>query len=111
VRPSRYDVAFLGAITQFFSPERNTTIFRKAYDALVDGGTLVINAVRRGYLDPANPGLRFYAVSTGGAYNFAEYKDILEHVGHTNTVVTNTVDLSIQPIKAIKRLAWPKPVL
>ena len=36
------DVAFLGDVTHFFSPEQNIRVFRKAYDALVDGGTLVV---------------------------------------------------------------------
>jgi 2-polyprenyl-3-methyl-5-hydroxy-6-metoxy-1,4-benzoquinol methylase len=101
---NQYDVAFLGAITHFFSPQQNIRIFRKVYDALVDSGTLVINAVRREYLDPTNPGLWFYAVSAGGAvYDFAEYKDMLEHAGYTSIVDTNIVDLKIQPIKATKR--------
>jgi ubiquinone/menaquinone biosynthesis C-methylase UbiE len=101
---NQYDVAFLGDITHFFSPEQNIRIFHKAYDALVDGGTLVVNAVRREYPDPITPGLWFYAVSAGGAlYDFEEYKDMLEHAGYTNIVDTNIVDMSIQPIKATKR--------
>jgi 2-polyprenyl-3-methyl-5-hydroxy-6-metoxy-1,4-benzoquinol methylase len=100
---NQYDVAFLGDVTHFFSPEQNTRIFRKAYDALVDGGTLVVNAVRGEYLDPTEHGLWFYAVSAGAAYNFAEYKDMLEHAGFTNIVDMDIVDLRIQPIKATKR--------
>jgi 2-polyprenyl-3-methyl-5-hydroxy-6-metoxy-1,4-benzoquinol methylase len=100
---NQYDVAFLGDVTHFFSPEQNTHIFRKAYDALVDGGTLVVNAVRGEYLDPTEHGLWFYAISAGGAYNFEEYKDMLEHAGYTNIVDTSIVDLKIQPIKATKR--------
>jgi hypothetical protein len=101
---SQYDVAFLGDVTHFFSPEQNIHIFRKAYDALVDGGTLAIKAVRREYLDPTTPGLCFYAVSAGGAlYDFQEYKDMLVHAGYTNIVDTNIVDLTIQLIKATKR--------
>lgn len=96
---NQYDVAFLGDVTHFFSPEQNIHIFRKAYDALVDGGTLVVNAVRLEYPDPITPGLWFYAVSAGGAlYDFEEYKDMLEHAGYTNIV-----DMNIQPIKATKR--------
>jgi 2-polyprenyl-3-methyl-5-hydroxy-6-metoxy-1,4-benzoquinol methylase len=99
-----YDVAFLGDVTHFFSPEQNIRIFRKAYDAMVDGGILVVNAVRREYPDPTTPGLWFYAVSAGGApYDFAEYKYMLEHAGYTNIVDTNIADMGIQPIKATKR--------
>jgi 2-polyprenyl-3-methyl-5-hydroxy-6-metoxy-1,4-benzoquinol methylase len=100
---NQYDVAFLGDVTHFFSPEQNIRIFRKAYDALVDGGILVVNATRGEYLDPTEHGLWYYAISTGGAYNFEEYKDMLKHAGYTNIVDTNIVDLKIQPIKATKR--------
>jgi len=100
---NQYDLAFLGDVTHFFSPEQNTRIFRKAYDALVDGGILVVNATRGEYLDPTEHGLWYYAISAGGAYNFKEYKDMLEHAGYTDIVDTNIVDLKIQPIKATKR--------
>ncbi|OGN96797.1 MAG: hypothetical protein A2Z77_00115 [Chloroflexi bacterium RBG_13_51_36] len=100
---SQYDVAFLGDVTHFLSPEQNIRIFRKAYDALVDGGTLVVNAVRGEYLDPTEHGLWFYAISAGAAYNFQEYKDMLERARFTDIVDTNITDLRIQPIKATKR--------
>jgi 2-polyprenyl-3-methyl-5-hydroxy-6-metoxy-1,4-benzoquinol methylase len=100
---NQYDVAFLGDVTHFFSPEQNIRIFRKAYDALVDGGTLAVNAVRGEYLGPTEHGLWFYAVSTGGAYNLQEYKDMLERACFTDIVDTNIADLKIQPIKATKR--------
>ena len=100
---NRYDLAFLGDVTHFFSPRQNIRIFRKAYDALVDGGILVVNATRGEYLDPTEHGSWYYAISEGGAYNFEEYKDMLEHAGYTDIVDTNIVDLRIQPIKATKR--------
>jgi 2-polyprenyl-3-methyl-5-hydroxy-6-metoxy-1,4-benzoquinol methylase len=100
---NQHDVAFLGDVTHFFSPEQNIRIFRKAYDALVDGGILVVNATRGEYVDPTEHGLWYYAISAGGAYNFEEYKDMLEHAGYTNIVDTNIVDLKIHPIKATKR--------
>jgi hypothetical protein len=68
------------------------------HDALIDGGILVVNAYRREYPDPMEPGLRFYAISAGGAlYDFKEYKDMLQHAGYTDIV-----DLSTRPIKATK---------
>jgi 2-polyprenyl-3-methyl-5-hydroxy-6-metoxy-1,4-benzoquinol methylase len=97
------DVAFLGDVTHFFSPEQNIRVFRKAYDALVDGGTLVVSATRGEYLDPTEHGLWYYAISAGGAYNFQEYKDMLERARFTDIVDTNIADLRIQPIKATKR--------
>jgi ubiquinone/menaquinone biosynthesis C-methylase UbiE len=100
---SQYDVAFLGDVTHFFSPQENIRIFRKAYDALADGGILVVNATRGEDLGPTEHGSWYYAISEGGAYNFEEYKDMLERAGFTNIVDTNMVDLKIQPIKASKR--------
>ncbi len=95
---NQYDLAFLGDVTHFFSPEQNLRLFRKAHDALVDGGTLVINSFRREYPNPTTPELWFYAVSAGGAvYDFQEYKNMLEQAGYTDIVDTGT-----QPIKAIK---------
>jgi 2-polyprenyl-3-methyl-5-hydroxy-6-metoxy-1,4-benzoquinol methylase len=99
----QYDVVFLGDVTHFFSLQQNIRIFHKAYDALVIGGTLVVNAVRGEYLDPTEHGLWFYAISAGGAYNFTEYKDMLEHAGFTDIADNNLVDLRIQPVKAGKR--------
>jgi 2-polyprenyl-3-methyl-5-hydroxy-6-metoxy-1,4-benzoquinol methylase len=99
---NQYDVAFLGDVTHFLSREQNIRVFRKAYDALVDGGALVVNAVRGEYLDPTEHGLWFYAVSAGAAYNFQEYKDMLERARFRDIADTNIVDLRIQPIKATK---------
>lgn len=96
---NHYDVIYLGSITHFFSSEQNTRLFRRARDALVEEGTLVVNAIRREYPDPMGPGLWFYAVSEGGApYDFHEYKDMLERAGYTDIV-----DVSTQPIRATKR--------
>lgn len=99
---NQYDLAFLGDVTHFLSREQNICVFRKAYDALVDGGTLVVNAVRGEYLDPTEHGLWFYAVSSGAAYNFQDYKDMLERARFTDIVDMNMRDLRIQPIKATK---------
>jgi SAM-dependent methyltransferase len=96
---NHYDVIYLGSITHFFSPEQNTRLFRRAHEALVQGGTLVVNAIRREYPDPMGPGLWFYAISEGGApYEFQEYKDMLERAGYSDIV-----DVSTQPIKATRR--------
>jgi len=99
---NQYDVAFLGDVTHFLSPAQNICVFRKTYDALVDGGTLVINAIRGEYLDPTEHGLWFYAVSSGAAYNFQEYKDMLRRARFTDVVDIDTADSKVQPIKATK---------
>jgi hypothetical protein len=96
---AKYDVVYLGNITHFFSPEENTRLFRRTFDALATGGAIVVNSVRREYPDPMGPELWFYAVSAGGAaYDFHEYKQMLEAAGFRDVV-----DVSTQAIKALKR--------
>ena len=95
---NQYDVIYLGSITHFFSPEQNTRLFRMAHEALVQGGTLIVNAIRREYPDPMGPALWFYAVSEGGApYEFQEYRDMLERAGYSDII-----DVSTQPIRATR---------
>lgn len=94
----QYDVIYLGNITHFFSPEQNIRLFRRTGDALVEGGTLVVDAVRRENPDPLAPGLWYFAISEGGAtYDFHEYEDMLERAGYSDIVEVR------QPIKATKR--------
>lgn len=96
--PGQFDVVYLGNITHFFSPEENTRLFRKVYDALASGGVIVVNSIRREYPDPMDPELWFYAVSAGGAvYDFHEYQGMLECAGFADVG-----DISTQPIKASK---------
>jgi ubiquinone/menaquinone biosynthesis C-methylase UbiE len=96
--PNRYDVIYLGNIAHFFSPEQNTRLLRKAREALLEGGTLVVNAMRSENPDPKDPGLWYFARSEGGApYCFQEYKDMLERAGFTDVV-----DVSRQPIRATR---------
>jgi 2-polyprenyl-3-methyl-5-hydroxy-6-metoxy-1,4-benzoquinol methylase len=95
---AKYDVVYLGFIAHFLSPEENTRLFRKAFDALVAGGAIVVNSIRREYPNPTAPELWFYAVSVGGgAYDFHEYRQMLEGAGFRSVV-----DVSTQPIKALK---------
>jgi len=95
---NQFDVVFLGYITHFFSPEENIRLFRKVYDALVSGGAVVVNSWRHENQDPSCPELWFYAVSAGGAaYDFLEYKGMLERAGYRDIE-----DINKQPIKATK---------
>lgn len=94
----KYDVLFLGYIAHFLSPEENASLFRKAFDALASGGAIIVNSIRREYPKPTAPELWFYAVSSGGdAYDFAEYRQMLERAGFRDIV-----DVSTQPIRALK---------
>lgn len=93
-----YHLIYLGNITHFFSPERNTGLFRKAREALVEDGILVVDAHRREYPDPENPGLWFYAVSEGGAtYGFHDYEAMLLGAGYHEIV-----DIKTKMIKATR---------
>jgi len=95
---NQFDVAFLGNITHFFSPEKNIRLFKKAYKALNHGGTIVIDAVRHEYSLPRDPELWYYAHSKGGAaYDFEQYKNMLEEAGFTDVR-----EVSKFPIKAVK---------
>jgi C-methyltransferase len=96
---NQFDLAFLGNITHFFSPEENIRLFRKTYKALSPGGIIAITAIRHEYPLPRDPELWYYARSKGGAaYDFEQYKDMLERAGFTDVK-----DVAKQPIRATKR--------
>ena len=82
---SAYDIAYLGNVTHFFSPEENTRLFRKVYTALAPGSRIVVNSiVRRESEWSASAALWLYAATaSGGAYDFAKYKSMLENAGFT----------------------------
>ncbi|HSF79865.1 MAG TPA: methyltransferase domain-containing protein [Anaerolineales bacterium] len=95
-----FDVTYLGNVTHFFSPEENTRLFRKVYTALAPGGVIVVNSVaRREIEERVWDGLWLYAATTsGGLYDFNEYKTMLENAGFENVQ-----DINQEPIKAVKR--------
>jgi len=94
-----FDVAYLGNVTHFFSPEENTRLFRKVYSALARGGCIVVDSVvRRESAFTDTVALWLYAATaTGGAYDFAEYRTMLENAGFANVR-----DFDQGPIKAVK---------
>ena len=94
-----YDVAYLGNVTHFFSPEENTRMFRRVQAALVPGGILIVNSmVRRENSNAAWADLWLYAATvSGSAYDFSEYRAMLEVAGFTNVE-----DVDQGPIKAVK---------
>jgi precorrin-6B methylase 2 len=99
VQTSAYDVGFLGNVTHFFSPKENTRIFTIVFKALAPGGIIVVNsAVRREQEGTVWNALWLYgATVSGGAYDFDEYKGMLEKAGFINVV-----DINRGPIKAVK---------
>lgn len=94
-----FDVAYLGNVTHFFSPEENTRLFCKVHAALVSGGIIVINSVARRDIEAAvwDSLWLYVATSSGGSYGLSEYKSMLEDAGFTNIH-----DINFGPIKAIK---------
>ena len=93
-----FDVAYLGNVTHFFSPEQNTDLFHKVYKALAPNGTIIVNSVARRESGWASAALWLYAATaSGGAYDFAEYKTMLEDAGFGNVS-----DINQGPIKAVK---------
>ena len=94
-----FDVAYLGNVTHFFSPEENTRLFRKVYNALAPGAVIVVNSAARRETEEAGwVDLWLYAVTaSGGAYSFNEYKKMLESAGFKDVE-----DVNSQPIKGFK---------
>jgi SAM-dependent methyltransferase len=94
-----FDVAYLGNVTHFFGSEENTRLFRKVHAALVSGGKIVVNSAARREIDASVwDALWLYAATaSGGAYDFTEYKSMLENAGFTNIE-----DIDKGPIRAVK---------
>lgn len=94
-----FDLAYLGNVTHFFSPEENNRLFRKVWASLAPGGVIVVNSVARREIEAAVwDGLWLYAATTsGGLYDFAEYKAMLESAGFANVQ-----DFNQGPIRAVR---------
>lgn len=99
LEPEAYDLAFLGNVTHFFSPEENIRLFRKVFGALAPSGLIVVRSVVRpesGMI--ATVDLWLYAASAGGgAYGFKDYQVMLEEVGFIDVT-----DIEQIPIRARK---------
>lgn len=94
-----FDVAYLGDVTHFFSPEENVHLFRKVHAALAPGGMIIVNSVaRRENESSIWDALWLYAATaSGGAYDFAEYQSMLVSVGFKDIE-----DINNGPVKARK---------
>ncbi len=99
INKNAYDVCFLGNVTHFFSPQENTRIFARVRKALVPGGVIIVNSdARRESSGSVWNALWLYGTTaTGGAYDFIEYKSMLESAGFKDIV-----DINQGPIKAVK---------
>jgi SAM-dependent methyltransferase len=86
---SGYDLIFLSAIAHMFSPDENRSLLRRACDALVPGGKLVLQDF---ILEPDKTAPKFAAIFSlnmlvntegGASYSEAEYTDWLHEAGFT----------------------------
>ncbi len=87
VKPASFDLVYFGNITNYLSPEQNIGMFRHAFEALVVGGRVVINAPvadedHRGPGEVAMVGVELLLSSPeGDVYTFVEYRGMLETAG------------------------------
>lgn len=88
--PDGHDLALVSAIIHQNSPQQNVELFRKIFDALVPGGTIVIRdyVMTDDHTQPAQGA--FFAINMfvntpgGGTYSFEEIKEALEKAGFKN---------------------------
>ncbi len=86
-RSESYEVAWFGNITLFLSPEQNIGLLRKAFEALVPNGRVVIQAPmsdeeRKGPSEVAMAGVEIVLFSPeGDVYTLTEYRGMLETAG------------------------------
>ena len=94
-----FDLAFLGNLTHFFSPEDNIRLFQKVFAALAPSGLIVVRSVARPESSlGVSADLWLYAASAGGgAYGFKDYQAMLEKAGFTDIT-----DIEQVPIRARK---------
>ena len=87
LRPESFDLVLVGNITGYLSTEQNVGLFRKAYEALVPNGRIVVSAPiadedHKGPSDVPLTAVEMLLFSPeGDTYTFAEYRGMLETVG------------------------------
>ncbi|MBI4787447.1 MAG: class I SAM-dependent methyltransferase [Chloroflexi bacterium] len=87
LRPDSFDLVLVGNIADYFSTEQNIGLFRKAYEALIPNGRIVINAPVAdedhkgpGEVPLTGVGMLLFSAE-GDVYTFAEYRGMLETAG------------------------------
>ena len=89
---NQFDVVLFSYCLMFFSPEEHVSLLRKASDALVPGGTLVVSQyiaddARRKRKRPLRNALWIYAsTAQGDAYTTSECKGFVERAGFVNVI-------------------------
>lgn len=97
-----FDAAYLGNVTHFFGAAENTRLFQKVYRALAPGGKIIVHSVARKEkeLIPSAAIWLYAATASGAAYDFDEYRCMLQDAGFTNVE-----DVNHGPILAVKPVA------
>jgi trans-aconitate methyltransferase len=92
-----YQAALLGLITYILTAEQNSNVFRRVFQALQPGGTLVIDAI----MDSDQPvewasraTLLMNTWNGGAAHSFSDYRTWLEGVGFSKVIQHNEQLLS-----------------
>ena len=101
---NQFDVVWFGNIIHYFRPEKVINLLRKAYTALVSGGTVVINApiadeARREQEYPLVGAMEMFVCSAeGDVYTFSEYRSFLEQAGFIQVAqVTEYLIRAVKP--------------
>jgi 2-polyprenyl-3-methyl-5-hydroxy-6-metoxy-1,4-benzoquinol methylase len=99
----RFDVVWFGNVTHYYNPKDVVSLLRKAWEALVPGGTVVVNAPladdRRCEREvPLLGAMEMFACSAeGDVYTGAEYQRFLGQAGFVDT--TEVSELLIKATK------------
>ncbi len=98
--PGGHDLVFLSAIIHQNSNEQNAELFKKAYDALVSGGRIVIRDFIMDETRTNPPGGALFAVNMlvntpgGDTYSFEDVRKGLEKAGFTDvTMIQHKEDM------------------
>ncbi|MCL4393581.1 MAG: methyltransferase domain-containing protein [Chloroflexi bacterium] len=92
LRPDSFDLVLVGNITDYLSPEQNIGMLRRAFEALVPNGRVVIWAPiadedHRGPGQVPMAGIDLLLFSPeGDTYTFVEYRGMLETAGFSEVV-------------------------
>jgi predicted O-methyltransferase YrrM len=97
--PGGHDVALLSAIIHQNSPGQNVELYRKVFDALEPGGSIVIrdHVMSDDHTETVDGALfainMLVATPQGGVYSFAEIKNGLEQAGFTRAELVHHAEM------------------
>ena len=97
--PSGHDIALLSAIIHQNSPEQNVGLYRKVYDALVPGGTVVVrdHVMSEDHTKTVEGALfainMLVATPEGGTYSFEEIKRDLQAAGFNDIKLIHEAEM------------------